>query len=173
MIPPRGGEARVLRSHAQAAVLLDPIRLRLLRHMEFPISASGLARRLHLPRQRVNYHVRELERQGLVRLVKERKVGNCTERLIQAVATKFVLSQEMLGGLAADPGPPPAWSLAVEARVASDEALVALERELADAVARIVATHGSSEESGAPWTVTVGLRSGRRGARLPEPRAPE
>jgi DNA-binding Lrp family transcriptional regulator len=141
--------------------------------MEFPISASGLARRLHLPRQQVNYHVRELERRGLARLVKERKVGNCTERLMQAVATRFVLSQEMLGRLAADPGPPPAWSLAIEARVASDEAREALERELADAVARIVEQHGATGETGVPWTVTVGLRSGRRGARLPDPRAPE
>jgi DNA-binding Lrp family transcriptional regulator len=141
--------------------------------MEFPISASGLARRLHLPRQQVNYHVRELERRGLVRLVKERKVGNCTERLVQAVANRFVLSQEMLGGLAADPGPPPTWSLGVDVRLASDEAREAMERELAEAIARIVERHGSAGEVGVPWTVAVSLRSGKGGTRLPDPRAPE
>jgi DNA-binding transcriptional ArsR family regulator len=161
----------VLRSHTQAAVLLDPLRLRLLRHMEFPISAAGLARRLHLPRQQVNYHVRALERRGLVRLVQERKVGNCTERMLQAVANRFVLSQEMLGGLAAEPGPPPAWSRSFDVSVASDAERAELQRELEREIARVLEKRGGeAAAAGANWTVTVGLRSGRRG-RLAEPRA--
>ncbi|CAG1010541.1 hypothetical protein PHYC_03874 [Phycisphaerales bacterium] len=81
----------------QAAALLEPTRVRILRELREPDSASGLARRLGLPRQRANYHLRELETAGLVRLVREQKKGNCTERVVQAVARAFVLSPEILG----------------------------------------------------------------------------
>ncbi len=94
----------VLREPEAAAALLQPDRLRLLRELAEPESASGLARRLGLPRQRVNYHLRELERQGLVELVAERRKGNCIERVVRASAQAYVVSPEALGALGADPG---------------------------------------------------------------------
>ena len=39
-----------------------------------------LAAAIGLPRQKVNYHLRALERHGLVELVQERRKGNVTER---------------------------------------------------------------------------------------------
>lgn len=83
--------------------MLDPTRLRMLGELQKPDSAAGLAKRFRLPRQRVNYHLRELERAGLVRLVEERRKGNCTERLVQATARSYLISPELLGSLAADP----------------------------------------------------------------------
>ncbi|KAB2955835.1 MAG: winged helix-turn-helix transcriptional regulator, partial [Thermoanaerobaculia bacterium] len=68
-----------------------------------PATAAGLARRLGLPRQRVNYHLRELEKAGLVELVEERRRGNCVERLVRATARAFLLGPEALGAQAADP----------------------------------------------------------------------
>ena len=56
----------VLNSTAQAATLLDPLRLEILACMREPDSAAGVARALGLPRQRVNYHVVELEKAGLL-----------------------------------------------------------------------------------------------------------
>jgi DNA-binding transcriptional ArsR family regulator len=94
----------ILRDPTAAAALLQPDRLRLLRELTEPDSASGLARRLQLPRQRVNYHLRELERQGLVELVAERRKGNCVERVVRASAQGYVVSPEALGSLGADPG---------------------------------------------------------------------
>lgn len=94
----------ILRDPDAAAALLQPDRLRLLRELAEPDSASGLARRLRLPRQRVNYHLRELEREGLVELVTERKKGNCIERVVRASARGYVVSPEVLGSLGADPG---------------------------------------------------------------------
>lgn len=94
----------VLRDSEAAAALLRPDRLRLLRELAEPESASGLARRLNLPRQRVNYHLRELERKGLVRLVEERRKGNCIERVVRASAQAYIVSPEALGALGADPG---------------------------------------------------------------------
>ena len=54
-------------SARRASALLNPMRLRLLRLAQEPASATELARRLDLPRQRVNYHVRELARAGFLR----------------------------------------------------------------------------------------------------------
>ncbi len=93
----------LLREPERAATLLNPLRIRLLGYLRQPDSASGLARRLGLPRQRVNYHLRELEKEELVELVEERKKGNCVERLLRASARSYLISPEALGDLAADP----------------------------------------------------------------------
>jgi DNA-binding transcriptional ArsR family regulator len=89
----------IVRQPASAAALLDPARQKLLAHLKQPDSATGLARRLRLPRQRVNYHLRELERAGLVELVEERRKGNCLERIVRATARAFIISPEALGPL--------------------------------------------------------------------------
>jgi DNA-binding transcriptional ArsR family regulator len=97
MAPPHLLE--VVRSPVSAAALLDPARQHLLTHLKEPDSASGLARRLRLPRQRINYHLRVLESAGLVELVEERRKGNCLERVVRATARAFVISPEALGAL--------------------------------------------------------------------------
>lgn len=89
----------IVRTPDVAAALLDPIRQRLLTELAEPDSASGLARRLRLPRQRINYHLRTLESAGLVELVEERRKGNCIERVVRARARAFVISPEALGPL--------------------------------------------------------------------------
>lgn len=86
-----------------ASSLLDPIRLAILGALRQPDSAAGLARRLGLPRQKLNYHLRLLEDDGLVELVEERKKRNCTERIMRAVARTYLISPAALGDLAADP----------------------------------------------------------------------
>jgi DNA-binding transcriptional ArsR family regulator len=87
----------------QAVVALQPTRRQLLANLSEPDSAAGLARRLGLPRQRLNYHLRELEREGLVELVEERRKGNCVERIVRATARAFVISPDALGELGATP----------------------------------------------------------------------
>ena len=89
----------VIRSPEPAAALLDPTRQRLLAHLREPDSASGLARRLRVPRQRINYHLRVLESAGLVEMVEERRKGNCVERVVRATAHAFIISPEALGEL--------------------------------------------------------------------------
>ena len=87
----------VIRSPVSAAALLDPIRQQLLQHLRQADSATGLARRLKLPRQRINYHLKVLEGAGLVELVEERRRGNCLERVVRATARAFIISPEALG----------------------------------------------------------------------------
>src|SRR5690606_24914395 len=93
-----GGPVAVVREPERAAALLDPERRRLVEALaEMPDSASGLARRLGDTRQRLNHHLRALEGAGLVELQEERRRGNCTERVLRAVARRFVVDPAALG----------------------------------------------------------------------------
>jgi DNA-binding transcriptional ArsR family regulator len=76
---------------------LSPLRRRLLGRLREPGSASGLAAELGLPRQRVNYHLRALERAGLLELVEERQKRGCVERVLLATARDFVVDPSVLG----------------------------------------------------------------------------
>ncbi|HUP23319.1 MAG TPA: helix-turn-helix domain-containing protein [Thermoanaerobaculia bacterium] len=80
-----------------AAALVDPIRQRILATLDPPDSAAGVARRIGLGRQKVNYHLRELEKVGLVEVAEERRKGNCVEKVMRPVARRFVISAEALG----------------------------------------------------------------------------
>ena len=86
-----------------AAVALAPLRVRMLAELREPASAATLAERIGLPRQKVNYHLRALEAQGLVEVAGERKHGGLTERLLVATAASYVISPDALGASAPDP----------------------------------------------------------------------
>jgi DNA-binding transcriptional ArsR family regulator len=86
-----------------ATAALHPLRREILGELAEPDSAAGLARRMSIPRQQVNYHIRQLEVQGLVKSVGERRARNCIERLVQAVGRSYMISPAALGGLAANP----------------------------------------------------------------------
>ncbi len=92
-----------VREGPSAASLLDPLRRSLLAELAEPASAASLARRTGVPRQRLNYHLRELERGGLVECVAARRKGNCVERLLRATARSYIISPELLGSLGPDP----------------------------------------------------------------------
>src|SRR5690606_10538251 len=73
-------DVQVIDDPAVAGVSLDPVRTEILCRLATPGSAAQLAAQLGLPRQKVNYHLRTLERHGLVELREERRKGNMTER---------------------------------------------------------------------------------------------
>ncbi|WP_067812785.1 winged helix-turn-helix domain-containing protein [Actinomadura kijaniata] len=66
------------------AVVLAPLRRKLLAKLREPASATQLAAALGLPRQKVNYHLRALETAGLIELVEERRRRGCLERIMRA-----------------------------------------------------------------------------------------
>ena len=93
----------IVQQISQAAALLDPLRMRILENLREPDSASGLARKLALPRQKLNYHVRELEREGFLEQVGEKRKGNCVERIVRATASAYLIDPSLLGALGIDP----------------------------------------------------------------------
>jgi DNA-binding transcriptional ArsR family regulator len=83
----------------RAAALLHPLRLKILDALRAPDSAAGLARRLGLPRQKVNYHVRELARAHFLERAGQRRRRNMIERRFRTTAEGYILSPELLGRL--------------------------------------------------------------------------
>jgi DNA-binding transcriptional ArsR family regulator len=115
-------DVAVIEDPAAAGVSLDPVRSRLLAELAEPASATMVAVRLGLPRQKVNYHLRALERHGLVELVEERRKGNVTERVLRATAGSYVISPAALAEVQPDPSRDPdrlsaRWLIAVASRM--------------------------------------------------------
>jgi len=86
----------------RAARLLNPMRLRILDALQEPGSATTVAKELGVARQKVNYHLRELEKAGFLEEVEERRAGNCIERIVRAKATHYLINPDVFGRLAAD-----------------------------------------------------------------------
>lgn len=89
----------VIEEPKRAAVLLQSGRIKMLENLGEPCSAAALARKLGLPRQRVNYHLRELEAQGLIELLEERSKGSVTERIYRRTGQSYAISSAALGEL--------------------------------------------------------------------------
>jgi DNA-binding transcriptional ArsR family regulator len=115
-------DVAVIEDPAAAEVSLAPVRVRLLAELVEPGSATMLAARVGLSRQKVNYHLKALERHGLVELVEQRRKGNVTERVLRATAASYVISPVALAAVQPDPARSPdrlsaRWLLALAARL--------------------------------------------------------
>ncbi|MFC7548165.1 helix-turn-helix domain-containing protein [Plantactinospora sp. GCM10030261] len=104
---------------------LSPLRRRLLRELREPASATALAARLGETRQRLNYHLRELEKSGLLELVETRQRRGVSERILRTTARAVVVAPEVLDDLTG----------AEQDRFAADTLLAAAARTV-DEVAR-------------------------------------
>ena len=89
----------LVRESRQAAALMSPLRRRILESLAEPGSATSLARQLGVPRQHLNYHLRQLEKAGFVEEVETRRRRNCVERIVRATARSYLISPEVLGAL--------------------------------------------------------------------------
>jgi DNA-binding transcriptional ArsR family regulator len=81
----------------QIKAALPPIRRQLLGLLGEPASASELARRTGIARQKINYHLRVLEQVGLVELVETRARRGCTERVLRATSDELVIDPQAVG----------------------------------------------------------------------------
>lgn len=76
---------------------LTPLRRRLLAQLVELASATEAAAALGLSRQTANYHLRVLEKAGLVELVELRQRRGCTERILRTSAEAFVVDPSVMG----------------------------------------------------------------------------
>lgn len=118
-------DVAVIEEPAAAEASLAPTRARILAALAEPGSAAMLAIRLGLPRQKANYHLKELERHGLVELAEERRKGSVTERVYRATAASYVISPSALAAVSPDPSRSPdqlsaRWLLALGSRLVQE-----------------------------------------------------
>jgi DNA-binding transcriptional ArsR family regulator len=118
-------EIEVIENPRTAAVSLHPVRSQMLAQLSEGDTATGLAERLGLTRQKANYHLRALESSGLVELVEERRKRNTTERVMRATSEAYVISPAALASVAPDPDRAPdqlsaRWLLALASRMVQE-----------------------------------------------------
>jgi DNA-binding transcriptional ArsR family regulator len=76
--------------------LNNPLRIRILRHLEVPRSVRALAELLGVPTTRLYYHVNLLVESGIVECVDTRKVGAMIERIYRRTADSFKPSPRLI-----------------------------------------------------------------------------
>jgi len=82
----------LLNDSEQVGALAHPVRARILEALRTPDTAASVARAFGRSRQYVSYHLKELERVGLVQLAGERRKGNFLEQLYESTARRFIVS---------------------------------------------------------------------------------
>ncbi len=130
-------EVFYLTSIDQARTIADPLRLRLIDYLiREPLTVTQLGERVGESPAKVHYHVRELERIGVVRLVETRESerGGILEKYYRATAKNIQLSPDLLRTS------PPS-----EAEAMLSEWFQMLMREDMHAVARAVANPDAHE----------------------------
>jgi len=93
----------VVSRHDAAGALLNPLRRRILQALAAPGSATGVSEAIGIRRQLVNYHLRVLERAGLVEEVGTRRRRGLTERLVRATAAHYLVSPDAIAQLGGTP----------------------------------------------------------------------
>jgi DNA-binding transcriptional ArsR family regulator len=81
----------------QATTLLKPVRLEILRRMDEPRTCPELSEYFDSTPQKIYYHVKELEKAGLVRKVEEKRVRGTVEGYYQAQARSYWLAPQLIG----------------------------------------------------------------------------
>ena len=94
---------RIVDNPRHAALLAAPLRQRILEALAEPGSATTVAKSLGLSRQLVAYHVRQLESQQYIELVREEQRRGCTERIVRRTAQYLIPSQAVFGQPGMDP----------------------------------------------------------------------
>jgi DNA-binding transcriptional ArsR family regulator len=79
----------------QASALINPLRAEILAQLKQPSSATEVAKKLKETPQRINYHLKTLEKVGLVSRVGTRQVRNLVEVLYQSIARTFLLAESL------------------------------------------------------------------------------
>ena len=86
----------------RAGLLMHPLRQRILAEATTPSTAADIARRVGLPAQKVNYHVRTLADAGFLRPAGEGRKRNLVEKRYRATARAYLLLPQVLGDMSPD-----------------------------------------------------------------------
>ncbi|MEM7331948.1 MAG: helix-turn-helix domain-containing protein [Chloroflexota bacterium] len=81
----------------QAKKLLTPHRINLLKAMVEPRTCKELAAQFEQSPQQINYHVKILEKEGLIQKVQEKRIRGTIEATYQAKARSYWLAPQLVG----------------------------------------------------------------------------
>jgi helix-turn-helix protein len=140
----------IVEGHRAAVLVQHPLRPRILGLARTPASATQIAATLGETRQKVNYHVRQLHRVGLLRPAGRRKKRNMVEQRFVATARAYVLAPQLVGPLAAE--------AAQVADVLSASHLVALASQAQAELATVMEAAGAQGKRVSTLSVSAEMR---------------
>lgn len=77
-------------------VIADPLRLQILRNLDKPRTVKDLAERLDTPATKLYYHVNQLEKHNIIRVVDTRVVSGIIEKHYRVTAKSYHVSKSLL-----------------------------------------------------------------------------
>ncbi|MGG1663581.1 ArsR/SmtB family transcription factor [Brevibacillus sp. NRS-1366] len=87
----------IIESYDQLKVISDPLRTKMLMHLvEKPYTGQQLSQLFELSRAKILYHLRELEKHGIIQLVRKEEKGGNILKYYQAVARGFIPADHLL-----------------------------------------------------------------------------
>ncbi|KMY50014.1 ArsR/SmtB family transcription factor [Peribacillus loiseleuriae] len=90
-----------LTEHSQLKALSDPLRAEMMmRLLEKPYTGQQLSEYFNLSRAKIHYHLKELEKNQLISIVKKEEKNGIIQKFYQSVARGFTPSAELLPHLA-------------------------------------------------------------------------
>ena len=81
---------------ATARLALSPLRRRLLTRLRTPASAAALSEEFDMPRQKIGYHLRMLEKAGLLAEAGSRRRRGFTERMLETRSDALIVDPMIL-----------------------------------------------------------------------------
>lgn len=133
-------EVEAVTDGARATALVQhPVRRRILALARTPMSATEMAAKLGLPRQRVNDHVRQLERARSLSRAERCLRRNMVEQRYVVTARSYVIAPELLGARARGVQQGPTRVVAVRATgwAVREDRMAELEPELNEPLATL------------------------------------
>ncbi|MGJ9458497.1 ArsR/SmtB family transcription factor [Oceanobacillus sp. CF4.6] len=86
-----------LTNHSQLKALSDPLRAEMMmRLLEKPYTGQQLSAYFNLSRAKIHYHLKELEKNQLISIVKKEEKNGIIQKFYQSVARGFTPSAELL-----------------------------------------------------------------------------
>ncbi len=90
-------DVMLIENTGQAAALLSPLRIEILKRADEPRTCADLALALGKTPQKIHYHVKVLERAGALEKVEERRVRAIPEGYYRATARAYWFSPKLIG----------------------------------------------------------------------------
>lgn len=90
-------EAFMINDYSQLKAISDPLRFKLLLYLiEKSYTGQQLSGVVNIPRAKVHYHLKELEKVGLITIVKEEEKNGIIQKYYRAVARWYYPSEQLL-----------------------------------------------------------------------------
>ncbi|MGY0693633.1 ArsR/SmtB family transcription factor [Virgibacillus sp. FSP13] len=86
-----------LTTHNQLKALGDPLRAEMMMHLiEKPYTGQQLAEAMNIPRGKMHYHLKELEKNNLIEMIKTEEKNGIIQKFYQSVSGSFTISEKLL-----------------------------------------------------------------------------